>query len=258
MAKSLKDLLNPKDTWLDKLEQKFITTPPTPACAEMDEWDYIREKQRANHPIAVALFQDFPCYLHVKQRIIGDFFWAFKYRFQTKHKYHLIDTKLKPGYYDYDTRMLNGTFSLFVEFIEEHNRWGSSIQKEITMYSRYMNEKNWSDWERKESKKYKKQLLDGYSKRLEMWRTFKELYLWWTLGRKEEHDKLEKESDAFYASDRVGRREVRNLKKSDPLYKKYEQQMKKSYELFLKEDKLKEKDTEMLSKLVKYNPHLWV
>jgi hypothetical protein len=39
-------------------------------------------------------------------------------RYRTKHRYHLVDTGLKPGYYDTDTRMLHSCFNLFVDYVE--------------------------------------------------------------------------------------------------------------------------------------------
>ena len=38
-------------------------------------------------------------------------------------KYHVINTGLKPDYYDVDTRMLHGMFNLLVDFIEVEKAW---------------------------------------------------------------------------------------------------------------------------------------
>lgn len=54
---------------------------------------------------------------------IGDFFnavslfaWGLRYRFY--RKYHLVNTKLNPGYHEIDTRMLHANFELLVDYVE--------------------------------------------------------------------------------------------------------------------------------------------
>ena len=45
--------------------------------------------------------------------------WWLRHRFVPKHRYNLVCTGLKPGYYDHDTRMLHACFVLLGEYIEE-------------------------------------------------------------------------------------------------------------------------------------------
>lgn len=47
--------------------------------------------------------------------------WWILYR--TTQKYHLVNTKLEPGYYDKDWLMLNACFSLLVDFVEREAAW---------------------------------------------------------------------------------------------------------------------------------------
>lgn len=44
--------------------------------------------------------------------------WKARYRLQKKHRYHLVDTGLKPGYYDADYLMLHSCFSLLCRYVE--------------------------------------------------------------------------------------------------------------------------------------------
>lgn len=67
-------------------------------------------------------------------RRIRDAIWWLRYRFDPKHRYHLIDTHLSPDYYDIDTLMLNGMFSLLRRYVEEEHegadeleRWGKEL-----------------------------------------------------------------------------------------------------------------------------------
>jgi hypothetical protein len=41
------------------------------------------------------------------------------YRFEKQHRYHLIDTKLAPGYYDIDTLVLHGSMALLERYVDE-------------------------------------------------------------------------------------------------------------------------------------------
>lgn len=52
-------------------------------------------------------------------RPASDGIYWLKYRLHPRHKYHLVDTKLGPGYADQDTRMLHACFALLGEYIEE-------------------------------------------------------------------------------------------------------------------------------------------
>jgi hypothetical protein len=46
-------------------------------------------------------------------------FWIF-YRVHPKHRYHIINTGLEPGYYDEDTLILHGCFAMLERYIEWH------------------------------------------------------------------------------------------------------------------------------------------
>lgn len=44
-------------------------------------------------------------------------------RYRTTRRYHVVDTKLKPGYYDKDTIILHSMFSILVDFVEIEKAW---------------------------------------------------------------------------------------------------------------------------------------
>jgi hypothetical protein len=50
---------------------------------------------------------------------IGDVKRWFYYRFKCSHQFHLVDTKLEPGYYDQYYRMLYACFALLVDYYNE-------------------------------------------------------------------------------------------------------------------------------------------
>lgn len=47
------------------------------------------------------------------------------FRYRTYDTYHLVDTKLAPGYYETETRLLHANFSLLVDFVEVEQAWNS-------------------------------------------------------------------------------------------------------------------------------------
>lgn len=65
---------------------------------------------------------------------INDLLWQFKYRYVKRHKYHLIDTGLEPGYCDIDHIMLHGMFALLTRYVDEEHEgvdalksWGEEL-----------------------------------------------------------------------------------------------------------------------------------
>jgi len=54
-----------------------------------------------------------------------DSYWWFIHRFHPSHKYHLVDTGLKPGYHDPDIRIMHAIFSEAERFVEDNiTFWG--------------------------------------------------------------------------------------------------------------------------------------
>ena len=70
-------------------------------------------------------------FFHNIFRKISDVKYWFYYRFHPKHKYHIIKTNLKPGYYDTDHRLLHGCMSLLCEFVEVECGGVSDLERKI-------------------------------------------------------------------------------------------------------------------------------
>lgn len=113
-------------------------------------------------------------------------YWI-RYRTQRKHMYHLIDTKLKPGYYDYDYRMLHGCMSLLCDYVE--NRYGGSekLREHIKSLEPTGQERG-GDWERE----MLQSCADLDSKALEV-------YVWWKDIRPSEHQREADLLDSIYS-----------------------------------------------------------
>lgn len=69
------------------------------------------------------------CPVYLAGRKVRDGIWWLRYRLNRRHRYHLIDTHLKPGYYDIDHIMLHGMFSLLRRYVEEEHEGVESLEK---------------------------------------------------------------------------------------------------------------------------------
>lgn len=77
-------------------------------------WEYLRQDDLDNvfRKIRTNVWYPFV-------RFFKDIKYWFVYRFDPRHRYHIVKTDLRPGYYDTDHRMFSACFSLLVEFVEK-------------------------------------------------------------------------------------------------------------------------------------------
>lgn len=109
--------------FLHWLEKKCF--PNRPKVASAEQWVEIHKIEKSKH-IRNLLVNTVPQWFSVKKRQINDIKYWVLYRTKSAHKYHLIDTGLKPNYYEIDTRMLHGMFNLlknFCEYESAHHDW---------------------------------------------------------------------------------------------------------------------------------------
>ena len=57
------------------------------------------------------------------KRFFNDIKYWFIYRFHPKHRYHVVDTGLAPGYYDKDYLILHSVFNILKEYVEVELAW---------------------------------------------------------------------------------------------------------------------------------------
>jgi hypothetical protein len=156
------------------------------------------------------------------QRGLRDFKWYLLHRLAPKHRYHLVNTGLEPGYYEIDTRMLYANFQLLVAFVE-----------------REMGLTDWSD--NAESKNYKKQIM--------------KLYHWWTKERfvdeKRENALLRKLPKVKFVKKSAKDSFFTCVFDGSPEAKKAH----RDYDTF--KEKMDRKETENLVELIKIRHVLW-
>lgn len=113
-------------------------------------------------------------------------------RYRTVHKYHIIDTKLAPGYHDSDTLIMHSVFSILVDYVEIEKAWmhhtfSADLYSTLSWFKKirhlgnfrsaeygvaYL---NWEIADTDESQsKSAKEILD--------------LYIWWTVTRPQRAD----------------------------------------------------------------------
>jgi hypothetical protein len=59
-----------------------------------------------------------PRFVRYPLTVANDVKWWLLHRFHPKHRYHVLNTGLKPNYYDIDTIMLHGCMKLLDRYIE--------------------------------------------------------------------------------------------------------------------------------------------
>lgn len=252
------------------LRKIFIRNPKSPRAAEMHVWNRIEKAQRKNHPIAYFLLHDVVTYFSVKKRRISDFIWWFKYRLQKKHRHHLVDTKLKPGYHSEAEVLLNASMSILVDYVENTYHGSDKegvvgLRSYITFLEEQLNSKNWADWERKAGKKYKQQRIDSDTTHLLAQRELLTLYVWWKYQRAVEHLSLEQEKNEFYDNRKFSagfdfestKAPVNPAKLKGKEKKLYNKEQQKFFDFMAREDALNDKDDSMIARLARVRKYMW-
>jgi len=232
---------------IKKIKDWFDMYPPE--YADFEEWDNIGKENKVKYPIRSW----------IANTLIPNTWWPISrtygsiisyIRFGFFEKMHLIDTKLKPDYYDADTRLLHGMFALLVDFVEVEKAWMQAILCED--YKRPFWKLNSRFRERELGLKYldweitlitsKHDDLQGENAKI-----IKELYLWWVDIRPARMDPYDLMDDL---PERKGSMFSRINEKDPERDKVYEQINYLEKDYFLE-------DTKMMEKLISVRGSLW-
>lgn len=238
-----------------KIQKYFY--PDWPEMGTMQEWGQWHKKAK-QRPIAYWLTSTMPRWFSVKGMQLHDKKMWFKYRLQKRHKYHLIDTKLEPNYYEIETRMLHGMFSLLVDYVEIEK---ASLQRILSNNNESDSEAGlrYLDWEiGLVHDDYPDPKLKGKpTPQAETAKKVKELYLWWTVTRPNRKDLWDDEYVDKY---------MKNTRQSKDLFDMWSEEEtdeeREARTAFYKrkealEDAYDAEDTEMLIRLIKIRKQLW-
>jgi hypothetical protein len=242
---------------LDKVKIK------EPFALPWGEWKKWEQEQKKNRPIMYF------CQLVVWQKIkdtcedIRRKFWqdpiyAIKYR--TTHKFNVLDTGLKPDYYNLDTRILHGLFNELVNFVECEKAWMNVVWGKEPgkrgLFERFRSPElgvQYLQWEidlQGDENKANKVNAEIAKETLALYKWWKEVYLtrpdpmdksgWSTycdLRREQGHDILEHHNNRSEDEKQKAQMMIRNLHEIEEAYASEEE--------------------EMLLRLIKIRRHLW-
>lgn len=207
-----------------------------PAAGTMEEWDAWEQEARGGHPFLWFLLQTVPLNLSVTWRkFVTEPIWQLKYRLVPRHRYNIVRTGLKPGYYDQDMRLLHAAMTLLDSYvdevggIEELEEWTGELAEFLEPYGQ-----------------------GAADSQREAQEAFAEVWKWWHYWRPE-REKLEKELLDWWHDDRYSGYDGRLW----PDTEMTEEQARRLNILGAHEVAAAEEDTEMLTLLVKFRGHLW-
>jgi hypothetical protein len=243
----------------EKVEQFFdwIQTkcyPDHPNSGTIEEWVEV-EKREKKKKLCYFICNDVNVWISVNifQRLTNIVYW-FKYRFVKEHKYHLIDTKLKPNYYEIDNRMLYGMFSMLVDYVEielgHQDKWHNE-NKNLTYREYGLNHLAWAKdlvYDEESTKEHYPELYMTPTPQAETAKEVEHLYLWWMDIRPNRPDpwdyprdeRPENESAIEILGRHISDEERQHMDNASKLEQQYY-----------------EEDTEMLIRLIKIRQGLW-
>ena len=108
---------------------KLVPKLDKPRALTWDGWVEWREEAKKASPTSYWLYETIPDVLHTLKHRLTDPIsntraWV---RYRTFDKYHIIKTKLKPGYQDFNERCLHGMFNMLVDYVECDLAWKSAM-----------------------------------------------------------------------------------------------------------------------------------
>jgi len=115
---------------------------------------------------------------------ISEVYWWVQHRINPKHRYHIVKTKLPPGYHEVETRMFYAMFQLFAEFME-HQLKNPHV---VWQYD----ESVFEDWMIEDDPEGVKREIESRNK---TWKEMNDLNTWWTVT----FPALEKEMEEDYS-----------------------------------------------------------
>ena len=173
-------------------------------------------------------------------------------RYRTLRKYHIVDTKLEPGYHESDTLVMHSVFSILVDFVEMQKAWMYVITEEYDdVYSKL-------SWFERDFRKFRSvqygiaylnwEITETSGRQSEAAQEILDLYTWWTLTRPQRVDPFAiYHIDTFAIDSLISKKSEEELKKVSAQYKNIQKL----------EDKYEKEDEKMMIRLIKVRKSLW-
>lgn len=287
----MKNIFRQKGTKVDKLPRASIMNrlrarfgPDKSARMDVDDRHRFEQKYKKEMPVRYFFLEKLPDVLFDMWMCIVRPVKNLKYQiiWRTVDKYHVVNTGLKPGYYDKDYIMLHANFALLVDFVECENaspsnegveKWKSRL---IPFYNyRYRSAERGVASLRCQiqglrSEIEEDELIHGHTSgsvesmksQLQKTESVLDLYLWWTETRPKQLEELEAmdtTKDFYDAIDKEGMGSLALF--SNDLRAKYPSEfnaMMKSVERKKElQDIFNQEEQEKLIELIELRSFLW-
>ena len=172
--------------------------------------------------------------------------------YRTVRKYHIVDTKLEPGYHESDTLVMHSVFSILVDFVEMQKAWmyvicDDDVYYRLSWFERKFRIRNFRsaqygiaylNWE----------ITETDARQSEAAQEILDLYTWWTVTRPQRVDPFDLYHIDTFAIDALF------SQKSEEEKKTVSAQYKNIHKL---EDKYEKEDDKMMIRLIKVRKSLW-
>lgn len=239
---------------LDKIKIK------EPVALPLGEWNKWEEDQKKNRPI--MYFCQFVVWQKIED-ICGNIkrkFWydpIYEIKYRTTHKYNVLQTGLKPAYYDLDTRILHGLFNELVNFVECEKAWMNVVwgkkSKNRRLFKRFRSPElgiDYLQWEIDLNGEENKSQSEIAKEILALYKWWKEIYL--TRPDPLDASGWSAYCDMHYANDDKIFND--SIEPTEETIKIGDVAFHKLHEI---EDNYDKENEEMLIRLIKIRKHLW-
>ena len=103
-----------------------------PLSATWQEWDEWEAEARVSSPIRYWLTETVPTFFGRLRYKCHNALWWVRHRIDPRHRYHVVHTGLKPGYYDKDYLILHSCFNLLKDYVEVEKPFEHFVTDEET------------------------------------------------------------------------------------------------------------------------------
>lgn len=227
----------------------------SPDSATWEEWREFNREFKNKAPVRYWFSKQFLPSFRNRYRRITDLGYELRYR--TIDKYHVVNTKLKPGYYDADTRMLHAMMSLLVDYVEiELATCDLHCDQSATWKERFIAKHNPNWRNAKRGIRYLNENSDELTNKKAL-----SIYQWWTLEYPK-YERMQSELLDHNQDESLDNYELLFIASDDPeieaRYQSHQTSKKAMYDaLHALEDTQRKTTQSMLHKLIDIRESLW-
>lgn len=241
--------------WRNTMKAKLLKTNPKEQLQIIKNWKEKEEKQKSERPVEYFFTVTVKDYFMNLYENLYRVLWSYPVhyiKYRTTHKYNILETGLKPNYYDFDKRILYGLFNELVNFVECEKAWMNIVftpgKNARGLFAKYRSPEHgvaYLEWEME---------VEGQATEA---KEILELYTWWKEVYLKRPDPMDASGWSAYCD--LNREkgldilEHRNNRSEDEKQKE-EMLIKNLHEI---EEAYAREEEEMLLRLIKIRKSLW-